>query len=163
MCVLLHARRGVCPAVHMTSSQREAARSLFRQMMRVSRNWRGEGGEQEALYIRHETNRVFRASVALSADAAVDALALGHERLNLAKHYHIAYPRLHHVPLSGGGDLKSVVSPASHQAGVAISSIPIAAAVALAAAQTPPNPALDAARAKARAKRAAMSAATSST
>jgi hypothetical protein len=34
--------------------------SLMRSMLRVSRNWKGEGGVEEAKYIITETSRVFR-------------------------------------------------------------------------------------------------------
>ena len=30
----------------------------------------------------------------------------------MARHYNIAYPRMPHVPLSGGGDVKNVPAPA---------------------------------------------------
>lgn len=150
----------------MALPTRTRALSLMRQMLRASRGWEGEGGIDEAIFIITETRRVFRERRHLRGAELERALEEGEERLQMARHYKIAYPRMAHVPLSGGGDVKNVLPPADAGSssstwaqhvgsdGVAAESARIAAAVA------PVNPRLDAARAAARAKRLAMSRAT---
>ena len=44
--------------------------SLMRSMLRVSRGWRGEGGDAEAAFIVTETRRVFRERRGLAAGSA---------------------------------------------------------------------------------------------
>ena len=50
------------------------------------------------------------------AEAAEAALEEGENRLELALHYRIAYDRMAHLPLSGGGDVKHVLPPADFAA-----------------------------------------------
>lgn len=96
-----------------TSGSRTAALSLMRRMLRVSRGWRGEGGADEARYIVQETSRMFRERRHLrDADVIAGALDEGEGRLQTALHYGIAYPRMTHTPLAGGGDVKNVLPPA---------------------------------------------------
>ena len=85
--------------------------SLMRQMLRASRGWEGEGGIDEAIFIITETRRVFRERRHLRGAELERALEEGEERLQMARHYKIAYPRMAHVPLSGGGDVKNVPAP----------------------------------------------------
>ncbi len=137
--------------------------SLMRRMLRISRDWRGEGGFDEAVFIITETRRVFREKSDLVAGSPECEAALneGEQRLEIAKHYGIAYPRLAHSPLAGGGDVKNILPPAemkseqstwaSHVGETGMAS----GAVSLAQNTAPVNPAANAARAKARAKRAA--------
>ena len=70
--------------------------SLMRRMLRISRDWRGEGGFDEAVFIITETRRVFREKSDLVAGSPECEAALkeGEQRLEIAKHYGIAYPRL---------------------------------------------------------------------
>ena len=84
----------------------------MRQMLRASRGWEGEGGIDEAIFIITETRRVFRERRHLRGAELERALEEGEERLQMARHYKIAYPRMAHVPLSGGGDVKNVLPPA---------------------------------------------------
>ena len=143
-----------------TSGSRTAALSLMRRMLRVSRGWRGEGGADEARYIVQETSRMFRERRHLrDADVIAGALDEGEGRLQTALHYGIAYPRMTHTPLAGGGDVKNVLPPAevggpwASQVGEASVSD---AARHIAAFNAPVNPAKNAAREAARAKRLAM-------
>ena len=73
-------------------------------MLRMSRGWSGEGGLDEAIFIVNETRKAFRERRHLRGAEAERALEEGEERLEMARHYNIAYPRMPHVPLSGGGD-----------------------------------------------------------
>jgi len=153
-------------AMSAAPASRVRALSLMRQMLRMSRGWSGEGGLDEAIFIVNETRKAFRERRHLRGAEAERALEEGEERLEMARHYNIAYPRMPHVPLSGGGDVKNVLPPAERGSsadtwaahvgdeGVAEAFGTIAAGVA------PVNPAMNAARAKARAKRLAMSRAT---
>lgn len=149
-----------------TSTSRAAALSLMRRMLRVSRGWRGEGGADEARYIVQETSRVFRERKDLrDAEVIAGALDEGEGRLQTALHYGIAYPRMTHTPLAGGGDVKNVLPPAeaggsswaSHVGEKGVSD----AARNIAAHAAPVNPRANAAREAARAKRLAMMRATS--
>ena len=143
-----------------TSGSRTAALALMRRMLRVSRGWRGEGGADEARYIVQETSRMFRERRDLrDADVIAGALDEGEGRLQTALHYGIAYPRMTHTPLAGGGDVKNVLPPAevggpwaSHVGEASVSD----AARHIAAFNAPVNPAKNAAREAARAKRLAM-------
>ena len=73
----------------------------------------GEGGADEARYIVQETSRVFRERKNLrDAEIIAGALDEGEGRLQTALHYGIAYPRMTHTPLAGGGDVKNVLPPA---------------------------------------------------
>lgn len=148
-----------------TSTSRAAALSLMRRMLRVSRGWRGEGGADEARYIVQETSRVFRERKNLrDAEIIAGALDEGEGRLQTALHYGIAYPRMTHTPLAGGGDVKNVLPPAeaggsswaSHVGEKGVSD----AARNIAAHAAPVNPRANAAREAARAKRLAMMKAT---
>jgi hypothetical protein len=140
--------------------------SLMRSMMRVSRGWCGEGGDAEAAFIVTETRRVFRERRGLAAGSAEAEAALeeGENRLELALHYRIAYDRMAHLPLSGGGDVKHVLPPADFAATekddwaahVGAHGVSHASAHLASVSHSPVNPGLNAARAKARAKRAAM-------
>ena len=139
----------------------------MRRMLRTSRGWEGEGGIEEAKYIITETSRVFRERRHLADPAEVSkALEEGEERLQMALHYKIAYPRMPHVALSGGGDVKNVLPPAEmgsaqHTWAAHVGSADVPPEVGrMAAAAAPVNPTLNAARAAARAKRLAMSRAT---
>jgi len=147
--------------------------SLMRSMLRVARNWVGEGGLGERVFIITETRRGFREKRDLTPGSVECAAALdeGEQRLAMATHYQIAYPRMEHSPLAGGGDTKNVLPPAkkgstsdewaSHvgEAGVSRGATYLAQASA-----APVNPAANAARAKARAKRhAAANAAANAT
>ena len=96
----------------MALPTRTRALSLMRQMLRASRGWEGEGGIDEAIFIITETRRVFRERRHLRGAELERALEEGEERLQMARHYKIAYPRMAHVPLSGGGDVKNVLPPA---------------------------------------------------
>mmetsp|Transcript_36949 Transcript_36949/g.59386 ORF Transcript_36949/g.59386 Transcript_36949/m.59386 type:complete len:170 (+) Transcript_36949:79-588(+) len=141
--------------------------SLMRRMLRISRDWAGEGGIAEAEYIIIETSRGFRERQHLT-DAAEIARALDHaeERLEIAQHYAIAYPRMPHVVGSGGGDVKSVLPPAPKGSAETTWAVHVGSQhvppeyARMAAAARPVNPRLDAARAAARQKRLAMSNAT---
>jgi len=143
--------------------------SLMRSMLRVSRGWRGEGGDAEAAFIVTETRRVFRERRGLAAGSAEAEAALeeGENRLELARHYAIAYPRMAHLPLAGGGDVKHVLPPADFAATektdwaahVGAHGVSRASASLASASFAPVNPGLNAARRKARAKRAAVAAA----
>ena len=77
-------------------------------------------------------------------DAIEDALERGEQRLALASHYGIAYERIAHAKLAGGGN-KDVEVPSTKAFNTAV-----------ARAQFPVNPANAAARAKARARRGAV-------
>ena len=146
--------------------------SLMRSMLRVSRGWRGEGGDAEAAFIVTETRRVFRERRGLAAGSAEAEAALeeGENRLELARHYGIAYPRMAHLPLSGGGDVKHVLPPADSAvtekedwaAHVGARGVSHASASLASASFSPVNPQRDAARRRARAKRAAIAAAAAS-
>ena len=121
----------------------------------------------EAEYIIVETSRAFRDRRHLTDPAEVSkALDEAEERLQMALHYKIAYPRMPHVALSGGGDVKNVLPPAekgsaSDTWASHVGSVDVPPEVArMAAAAAPVNPMLNKARAAARAKRAAMSKAT---
>jgi len=76
--------------------------------------------------------------------ALEDALERGEQRLALASHYGIAYERIAHAKLAGGGN-KDVEVPSTKAFNTAV-----------ARAQFPVNPANAAARAKARARRGAV-------
>lgn len=139
----------------------------MRRMLRMSRGWEGEGGVAEAEYIVVETSRAFRQRRHLTDPAEISqALDEAENRLEMARHYQIAYPRMPHVALSGGGDVKNVLPPApkgsaeeTWAAHVGSADVPPEVA-RMAAAAAPVNPTLNAARAAARAKRLAMSKAT---
>lgn len=139
----------------------------MRRMLRASRGWAGDGGEAEAAYIVSETKRAFRERRHLTDPGQVArALEEGEDRLEMALHYKIAYPRLPHLALSGGGDVKNVLPPAekgsargSWASHVGAKDVPPEVA-RMAATAAPVNPALNSARAAARAKRLAMSRAT---
>ena len=64
--------------------------------------------------IVQETSRVFSLSVKIFATPGVYRRGFGRRegRLQTALHYGIAYPRMTHTPLAGGGDVKNVLPPA---------------------------------------------------
>ena len=146
--------------------------SLMRSMMRVSRGWCGEGGDAEAAFIVAETRRAFRERRDLDPGSAEAEAALeeGENRLELARHYRIAYPRMAHIPLYGGGDVKHVLPPADFAvtekkhwaAHVGAHGVSHASARIASASFAPVNPGLNEARRRARAKRAAVAAAAQS-
>ena len=88
--------------------------SLMRSMLRVSRGWRGEGGDAEAAFIVTETRRVFRERRGLAAGSAEAEAALeeGENRLELARHYAIAYPRMAHSRWPAAGTWPRAPPPA---------------------------------------------------
>ena len=85
----------------------------MRSMLRCSMGWQGDGGRREAEYIVLETSKAFRARRDATDPALVERyLREGEERLYMANNYKIAYARLPHVALGGGGDVKNVLPPA---------------------------------------------------
>lgn len=95
------------------ASTRQRALSLMRSMLRCSMGWQGDGGRREAEYIVLETSKAFRARRDATDPALVERyLREGEERLYMANNYKIAYARLPHVALGGGGDVKNVLPPA---------------------------------------------------
>lgn len=87
---------------------RSHARGLFRDALRVARRW--EGGAEEAEYIRKEARRLCRTELPSGNPREVEArIEEGKQRLELALHYNIAYPRLYHKPNSGGMVLERTV------------------------------------------------------
>jgi hypothetical protein len=143
--------------------------SLMRAMLRASRDWRGDGGVQEAIFIITETRKVFRERRYLQRGSPECEAALeeGEARLEMARHYAIAYPRMVHTPLSGGGNVKHFLPPAAMgttekadwAAHVGVQGVS-SSLKDLASASVPFNPNLNAARMRAREKRAAVSRAT---
>ena len=137
---------GACPdATHLDSPRmsRRAAVSLFRRIARAGKTF---GGDEDVVAALNEARAAFRAR-----DARVDvakALADGEKRLELALHYGIVAERLEHSRLAGGGN-KDVEPPE----GAGARSEALRATMA---SQFPANPAATAARAKARARRAAV-------
>lgn len=170
-------RRAPPPPREAMASTRQRALSLMRSMLRCSMGWQGDGGRREAEYIVLETSKAFRARRDATDPALVERyLREGEERLYMANNYKIAYARLPHVALGGGGDVKNVLPPAQmpgdDDAGGSggggwtgggdggSRGGHVGGSLRLASASTPVNPRLNAARAAARAKRAAMSKAT---
>lgn len=87
---------------------RSHARGLFRDALRAARRW--EGGAEEAEYIRKEARRLCRTELPSGNPREVEArIDEGKQRLELAMHYNIAYPRLYHKPNSGGMVLERTV------------------------------------------------------
>ncbi|PRW58577.1 LYR motif-containing 1 [Chlorella sorokiniana] len=81
----------------MSVELRRQALSLYRRLLRAAREWKGS--TEEADYIRQEARQQFRANRldARSEAAVAQALEEGEKRLELALHYGIAFPRLHHA------------------------------------------------------------------
>mmetsp|Transcript_33132 Transcript_33132/g.84113 ORF Transcript_33132/g.84113 Transcript_33132/m.84113 type:complete len:100 (-) Transcript_33132:4628-4927(-) len=81
----------------MSSSRTRAqALSLYRQVLRAWRSW--EGGEQERDYILRTAREEFRAARHLSDPAQIEAALLAAQnRVSVALHYKIPYPRLQHA------------------------------------------------------------------
>ena len=72
-----------------------AARALYRRILREAARW---PAAKEAADVRAEARTLFEANRALTNQDTIDArLREGEERLALAKHYGIAYPRHYHV------------------------------------------------------------------
>lgn len=76
-------------------STRKDALSLFRKLLRSSRKWPGPKEEKD--YIREESIRLFRQNKELLDPEVIRAkLFEGQSRHDVAWHYLIPYPRLHH-------------------------------------------------------------------
>lgn len=74
----------------------------------MARKW--EGGAEEAEYIRKEARRLCRTELPSGNPREVEErIEEGKQRLELAMHYKIAYPRLYHKPNSGGMVLERTV------------------------------------------------------
>ena len=116
-----------------SAASADRARAFLRAVLRASRAWDAEG----ASYARQEAHAGLR-----DGPACGEALDRAWRRLEVARHYGIAYERLEHQPMSGGGDVK-IVDTAAVDRG------------RLDAARVPPNPAAAAARARAQARRRA--------
>ena len=117
-----------------------AAASLFRRILRAARAFE----RVEARDAVAEARTSFRARADVTGVALEDALEQGERRLALASHYGIAYERLAHAKLAGGGN-KDVEVPSTKTLHADV-----------ARAQFPVNPANAMARARARARRAAV-------
>jgi len=121
------------------------ALSLFRRIARAARALPSARERRDAMMEAHDA---FRASAGARGGEAEAKLLEAEQRLEMAKHYGIAYARLEHQALSGGGN-KDVEPPSGE----------VARSEALAKtmrSQFPVNPAGAAARAAARARRAAV-------
>jgi len=102
----------ICPVRNVSAkwnmALRQNARALFRDALRVAREW--EGSAEEAEYIRKEARRLFRSDLPSGNPREVEhRIEEGKKRLELALHYKIAYPRLYHKPNSGGTLLERTV------------------------------------------------------
>lgn len=120
--------------------------NLYRRIARVARALPTKRERMDAL---GEAREGFRAETSTSLE---ERLAEGERRLALAEHYGIAYSRLEHAQLSGGGE-KYVEPPSVGSQEAEWASAALAATMR---SQFPVNPAGAAARAKARARRAAV-------
>lgn len=123
------------------------ALSLFRRIARAARALPSARERRDAM---NEARDAFRAAAGATGGEAEAKLLEAEQRLDIAKHYGIAYARLEHQALSGGGNKD--VEPPSH-AGAAVRSEALAATMR---SQFPVNPASAALRAAARARRAAV-------
>ncbi|KAF6259999.1 complex 1 protein-domain-containing protein [Scenedesmus sp. NREL 46B-D3] len=78
-------------------SSRSRVLSLYRTILRTGRSWQGPQEERE--YIRQEARAVFRQHKHLASPAEIEAkLVEGRDRLDIAVHYRIPYPRMQHAP-----------------------------------------------------------------
>ncbi|WIA19741.1 hypothetical protein OEZ85_005661 [Tetradesmus obliquus] len=78
-------------------STRSRVLSLYRTILRTGRQWQGPQEERE--YIRQEARAAFRQHKDVTSAAEIEAkLAAGKDRLDIAVHYQIPYPRMHHAP-----------------------------------------------------------------
>mmetsp|Transcript_8135 Transcript_8135/g.23347 ORF Transcript_8135/g.23347 Transcript_8135/m.23347 type:complete len:126 (-) Transcript_8135:1114-1491(-) len=75
---------------------RSHALRLYRNIIRAARSW--QGPKEEVDYIHSERRALFEANKVLTdIDEVVAKIEEGESRLQIAVHYGIPYPRLHHA------------------------------------------------------------------
>lgn len=83
----------------MMMNRRQEVLSLYKQILRVGKNWSAKSGSAEDTklereYIIKETRMQFRDNKSLGDDIVVDKyIAEARSRLTIALHYKIPYPR----------------------------------------------------------------------
>ena len=122
---------------------------LYRRVVRTARALDAE----QRLSAMGEARTAFARGATLRGQALDDALELGEKRVEVARHYGIAYERMSHTKLAGGGN-KDIEAPVVDATGSPTGVSDVLRSTM--SAQFPVNPAGLAARAKARAKRAAV-------
>ncbi|GBF90568.1 hypothetical protein Rsub_03140 [Raphidocelis subcapitata] len=70
--------------------------ALYRRILRAARTW--QGPQEERAYIESTAKAEFRRDRNLPPPEAEARLAEAEQRVDLAIHYAIPYPRLHHTP-----------------------------------------------------------------
>src|SRR5690625_129045 len=86
------------------------ALSLYRQILRTGKNWKGSETERE--YIFEEAHKLFRKNKNETNQKEIEALIFeGQTRMELAIHYKIPYPRLSNY-LMGESEISSQQSHA---------------------------------------------------
>lgn len=116
----------------------------------VVRTVRGMDAEQRVSAMG-EARAAFARGATLRGHELAQALELGEKRVQVAKHYGIAYERMTYTELAGGGN-KDIEAPIVDGSSRGVSDV----LRSTMSAQFPVNPAGAAARARARAKRAAV-------